>query len=130
LKLISSIVAKLNYTEEVEAEDQMGVNAYDDENDDTDPDGMSTPLEQSVEAEYVGTQMVAKNPNAEIFYEERMSMIEDYDMEDDPYDIVKAHSVQLSKLTAMVESLQSKTEEKSSSAAKRSRQNKKEEGND
>jgi hypothetical protein len=63
---------------------------------------------------------LTKNPNSEIYSEERISLVSDTEEQgegegeddDDYYDgyiyhLVKAHSVELSSLTAKVESLQS-----------------------
>ena len=96
-----------------EEDKEIGVNIYADEDEDTDEE--SSPLEDSIEegvaaqpVEIVREEIVtvAENPNSE----EKVSMIgntEEVDSEDDLYRVVKAHSIQLSRLTTTVESLQS-----------------------
>jgi hypothetical protein len=87
--------------------EKIGVNLYDDEE--------SSPLEESIEegiaaqpVEVVREEIVtvAENPNAETFSEEKVSTI-DATEDNDLYKLVKAHSIQLGRLTDIVESLQS-----------------------
>jgi hypothetical protein len=87
--------------------EKIGVNLYDDEE--------SSPLEESIEegiaaqpVEVVREEIVtvAEDPNAETFSEEKVSTI-DATEDNDLYKLVKAHSIQLGRLTDIVESLQS-----------------------
>jgi hypothetical protein len=111
----------------------IGVEIYDDGDDDNtnddDDDGIyadegSSPLElpaqEDKEENFVAiatAQRLAKEPNAEIYAEERITMIgdnDDYDIEDGDgalYTMVKSHSVQINKLTTIMESLQSKVKQ-------------------
>jgi hypothetical protein len=94
-------------------DEEIGVDIYGDADDEK-----SSPLEESIEegfdaqpVEIVREEIVtvAENPSAETFSEEKVSMIgntED-DGDGDLYKLVKAHSIQLSRLTDIVESLQS-----------------------
>jgi hypothetical protein len=99
-------VDKLKNMSEEEGE-KIGVNLYDDEE--------SSPLEESIEegiaaqpVEVVREEIVtvAEDPNAETFSEEKVSTI-DATEDNDLYKLVKAHSIQLGRLTDIVESLQS-----------------------
>jgi hypothetical protein len=94
-------------------DEEIGVDIYGDADDEK-----SSPLEESIEegfdaqpVEIVREEIVtvAENPSAETFSEEKVSMIgntED-DGDGDLYKLVKGHSIQLSRLTDIVESLQS-----------------------
>jgi hypothetical protein len=94
-------------------DEEIGVDIYGDADDEK-----SSPLEESIEegfdaqpVEIVREEIVtvAENPSAATFSEEKVSMIgntED-DGDGDLYKLVKAHSIQLSRLTDIVESLQS-----------------------
>ena len=98
---------KLKNMSEEEGE-KVGVNLYDDEE--------SSPLEESIE-EGIGAQpvevvrkeivTVAENPNAETFSEEKVSTSIRATEDNDLYKLVKGHSIQLDRLTDIVESLQS-----------------------
>jgi hypothetical protein len=92
---------------------EIGVDVYDDEYGEADEE--SSPLEESIEEDVAAQPVevvreeivtVAENPNAETFSEERVSMIDNTE-DGDLYKLVKAHSVQLNRLIATVESLQS-----------------------
>ena len=96
--------------------EEIGADVYDNEDDGAGEE--SSPLEESIEegeedipaqpVEVVREEIVtvAENPNAETFSEERVSMIDNTE-DGNLYKLVKAHSVELSRLTATVESLQS-----------------------
>jgi hypothetical protein len=98
-------------------DEEIGVDIYGDADDEK-----SSPLEESIEegfdaqpVEIVREEIVtvAENPSAETFSEEKVSMIgntED-DGDGDLYKLVKAHSIQLSRLTDIVESLQSQVKQ-------------------
>ena len=74
---------------------EIGVNVYDDEDElIEDEEAVAAPQPVEVVREEIVT--VTKNPNAE-----------DNDSKDDLYEMVKAHSDQISRLTNIVESLQS-----------------------
>jgi hypothetical protein len=93
-----------------EEEEQIGVNIYNEH----DVDEETSPLEESIEEEGIAAQpvevvkeeivTVAENPNADTFSE---GSTEDYGRGDDLYEVVKAHSDQINRLTDIVESLQS-----------------------
>ena len=92
-----------------EEEEQIGVNIYNED----DSDEETSPLEESIEegiaarpVEIVKEEIVtvAENPNADTFSD---GSTEDYGRGDDLYELVKAHSGQLSRLTDIVESLRS-----------------------
>jgi hypothetical protein len=82
-------------------------------------DDESSPLVESIEEDDVVTAQpveivreeivtVAENPNAGTFSEEGVSVIDNNtEIKDGLYKLVKAHSVQLDRLTDLVESLQS-----------------------
>ena len=100
---------------EDEEDRQIGVNIGDD---DEDTDEGSSPLEESIEADVAAAARpvevvkeeivtVTENPNAGTFSEESVSMIGNTEGKDELYKLVKAHSLQLDRLTATVESLQS-----------------------
>jgi hypothetical protein len=94
--------------------EEIGADVYDNEDDGADEE--SSPLEESIEegeedvpaqpVEIVREEIltVAENPNADTFSD---GSTEDYGRGDDLYELVKAHSGQLSRLTDIVESLQS-----------------------
>ena len=97
---------KLRNMSEEEGE-KIGVNLYNDEEE-------SSAMEESIE-EGIGAQpvvvreeivTVAENPNAETFSEEKVSTIRATE-DNDLYKLVKGHSIQLDRLTDIVESLQS-----------------------
>ncbi|MFL6322760.1 MAG: hypothetical protein ACJ705_02120 [Nitrososphaeraceae archaeon] len=73
---------------------EIGVNVYDDEDELIEDEEAAAPQPVEVVREEIMT--VTKNPDAE-----------DNGSEDDLYEVVKAHSDQISRLTDMVESLQS-----------------------
>lgn len=94
-------------------DEEIGVDIYGNADDEK-----SSPLEESIEegfdaqpVEIVREEIVtvAENPSAETFSEEKVSMIGNTEDDDDGdlYKLVKAHSIQLSRLTDIVESLQS-----------------------
>lgn len=98
---------------EDEEDRQIGVNMGDD-----DTDEESSPLAESIEADVAAAARpvevvkeeivtVTENPNAGTFSEERVSLIGNTEGKDDLYMLVKTHSVQLDRLAATVESLQS-----------------------
>jgi hypothetical protein len=113
-----------------EEEEHFGVDTYENEDDaDEESSTLGESIEESAQpVEIVREEivMIAQNPNAETYSE---GSTEDYDREDDLYKLVKAHSAQLSRLTDIVESLQSRIKQlevtrfsgrKTSSARRRS----------
>jgi hypothetical protein len=113
MSLGKDIKANFEYEGEEDKLENMSAeaNVYDDS------DEKSSSLEEIAQpVEIVREEVVTltKNPNAEIYSEERMSMVgkSEEEADDDYYDgniyhLVKAHSAELSSLTAKVESLQS-----------------------
>ena len=73
---------------------EIGVNVYDDEDELIEDEEAAAPKPVEVVREEIVT--VTKNPDTE-----------DNDSEDELYEVVKSHSDQISRLTGMVESLQS-----------------------
>jgi hypothetical protein len=113
IKTNLSIEDKLKNMSEDEEDRQIGVNMGDD-----DTDEESSPLAESIEADVAAAARpvevvreeivtVTENPNAGTFSEESVSMIGNTEGKDELYKLVKAHSLQLDRLTATVESLQS-----------------------
>ena len=96
----------------LEGEEEIGVNVHNNESSDAaDSDDELASLEDQIEDSVNETIVV--NPNVEAFSEERVSIIDDHNSEgegdiDDLHRLVKTHSVQHSRLTSTVESLQSK----------------------
>jgi hypothetical protein len=100
----------LGNTYEQEGDRQIGFNMYDDSDEESVEEGFTT---QPVELVREGMNSVTKNPNTELYSEERMSIIGDIEEDEDVYndslhDVVKSHSAHLSRLTAIIDSLQSK----------------------
>jgi hypothetical protein len=83
--------------------EEIRINAYDEDEKDEEPIEEQGFAAQPVEIVREEIITVTKNPNTE----EKMSIMGDSEGNDDIYELVKAQSVQLNKLTNIMESLQS-----------------------
>jgi hypothetical protein len=83
--------------------EEIRINAYDEDEKDEEPIEEQGFAAQPVEIVREEIITVTKNPNTE----EKMSIMGDSEGSDDIYELVKAQSVQLNKLTNIMESLQS-----------------------
>ena len=83
--------------------EEIRINAYDEDEKDEEPIEEQGFAAQPVEIVREEIVTVTKNPNTE----EKMSIMGDSEGNDDIYELVKAQSVQLNKLTNIMESLQS-----------------------
>src|SRR5918911_525905 len=101
LKRILGVVDKVKAMSDENGQ-EIGVNLYDDNDEDE--------LIEDEEAAAVAPQPV-EVVREEIVTVPKNSNTEDNDSEDDLYEVVKAHSDQISRLTNIVESLQSQIEQ-------------------
>ena len=83
--------------------EEIRINAYDEDEKDEEPIEEQGFAAQPVEIVREEIVKVTKNPNTE----ERISVVSDTEGKDDTYQLVKAQSVQINKLTNLVESLKS-----------------------